>query len=73
MKRWDAATKEFSQDVRQESSRSDFPLIAHGKDGIEIALSLTDLRQSKGSKFTLACWEMASPRDAINKTTIEIE
>jgi len=73
MKRWDSKSKLFSQDVRTENSRSTSSLIAHGKDGVEIALLLSDLKVAKKQKFNLACWESSAPRVYINRTVIEIK
>jgi len=73
IKLWDPALKDFSRRIRRESSRSEFPLIAHGKEGVEIAFPLADLQKHKGDKFTFACWEDSSPREYISTTTIEIK
>ncbi len=73
MKRWDASSKLFDQQIRKAESKDANPLVAHGKDGVEIALLLSDLQVRKGSKFSFACWESMALRDYVNRTTIQIK
>jgi hypothetical protein len=72
IRRWDPVSKLFQQEIRKAESTEANSLVAHGKDGVEIAILLSDLQLRKGSKFSLYGWEMAAPRDYINQTTIEI-
>jgi hypothetical protein len=73
MKRWNAASRLFDKNIRKANSKDPKPLVAHGGDGVEIALLLSDLGVRKGSKFTLVCWGgMALFRDDANRTTIKI-
>jgi len=72
MKRWDVSSKLFDQRIRKAESSDSDPLVAHGKDGVEMALLLSDLGVQKGGKFSLACWESRALRN-INKTSIQIK
>jgi hypothetical protein len=71
--RWNSVTKNFDRDVRIEDSRGSFSLIAHGKDGVEMAIPLKALQLVKGSKFAFAYWEELLPALNVNWTTIQIE
>ena len=55
IERRDSTTRDFAIKVRDESSRTEPTLIALGKDGIEIALLLSDLGKASGSKFPIVC------------------
>jgi hypothetical protein len=70
MKRWDPAAKSFDQTVRTADSREERALIAHGADGVEVALLLSDLRVTQGSKIALAYWDGWTPKEYIQRTTI---
>jgi hypothetical protein len=54
LSRWDPAKKQFSREVRKEDSSRSYALIAHGRDGIEIALPLRDLGVAPGQTIELA-------------------
>jgi hypothetical protein len=73
VKGWDAASKEFKKEIRKSESSDAEPFVAHGKDGVEIALLLSDLGVRKGSKFSLYCLEMESLADDMNRTAIQIK
>lgn len=73
IRRWDSVIKRFSKNVRTEDSRSIAPLVAHGKDGVEIAILLGDLQLARGSKFSIAYWEVLLPRQYVNWTTMLIK
>jgi len=72
-KRWDASSKMFKQVVCRADSRDPSPLVAHGKDGIEIALLLSEVGVRKGSKVPFVCYDFESPLKYANRTTIEIK
>lgn len=73
VKGWDAASKDFEKMIRKGDSNDPEPFVAHGKDGVEMALLLSDLGLRKGSKFSLQCLEMESPVDYISGATIQIK
>jgi len=50
---WDSSAKEFGPGRNSRSSRSEIPLINHGKDGVEMAILLSDIRKAIGEKFIL--------------------
>lgn len=56
---WDQQKKAFSIWKGSSSSRDKHRYIAHGKDGVEIAILLSDLGKSKGDKFDFICVEAA--------------
>lgn len=70
---WNSVTKCFDRDVLIEDSRSSFPLIAHGKDGVEMAIPLKDLHLVKGSNFAIAYWEHLLSASDVNWTIVEVE
>ena len=74
LQRWSPQSEGFDTEVREESSRSMNSLIMHGKDGIEIAIPLSDLGKAKGDKCDLICveWAHNDPENA-NRISIEIE
>ena len=59
VKRWNAADMDFSTDVRKETSASG-NLIKHGKDGVEMAFLLSDLKKRRGDQFDFVCVEWAN-------------
>jgi len=73
LKRWDPSSKSFGQEVRKEESVTASPLIAHGNDGVELALPLSDLGLKKGNKLSFVCWEGGAPQSRINKITIHLK
>ena len=72
IKRWNTITNTFSQTVRIADSRDSNALIAHGKDGVEAALLLSDLQPIKGNKITLAFWGDLVTREFVKRTTIQL-
>lgn len=72
IERWDAATKTFANHtVRKEESSDASPLIAHGKDGVEAALLLSDLQLSPTNKFALTFWIPLVPNEFANREVIQ--
>jgi hypothetical protein len=72
MKRWDAAAKSFVQIVRTEDSRKDASLIAHGKDGVEVAIPLADLGLAKGSEFAFTFCGDLVPWEQVKRTSFRL-
>jgi hypothetical protein len=60
MHKWNSSSKDFSIQIRKEFSHRPNSLIAHGDDGIEIALLLSDIKMSQGQKFDFICLEWAN-------------
>ena len=74
IKRWDSTAKSFAQTVRIADSREGGTLIAHGKDGVEVALLLTDFKLAKGSQISLAFWgNLFVPEEYVKRTTIQLK
>src|SRR6266511_2582687 len=73
IRRRDTSTQEFSIKVRDESSRMPVPLINHGKDGVELALLLSDLGKTIGDKFYLMCQDNGFPFSHDHSILIAIE
>ncbi|MBI3849020.1 MAG: hypothetical protein HY298_01835 [Verrucomicrobia bacterium] len=72
VKLWDSAKNSFSSGTHEASSRSEVPLIAHGTDGVELAIPLADLNKARGDSFDLICWE-TGPRDYASKVTVRLK
>jgi hypothetical protein len=75
MHKWDSSSKDFSIQIRKENPfLRPNSLIAHGDDGIEIALFLSDIKTSQGQKFDFICLEWANnePKYA-NRIQVKIE
>ncbi|MBW7991093.1 MAG: hypothetical protein FVQ84_13905 [Planctomycetes bacterium] len=70
MHKWDSSSKDFSIQIRKESSYHPNSLIAHGDDGIEIALLLSDIQMSQGQKFDFICLDAAH---YANRIQVKIE
>jgi hypothetical protein len=71
---WDGNSKDFSASAFNQDSKESGSLIAHGKDGVEIALPLSVLRKRKGDRFDLICVEAANDRpEFANRTTIKLK
>jgi hypothetical protein len=70
IKRWNAAVKDFTGVVRKEDSVHG-NLIKHGKDGVEMALLLSDLKKRKGDQFDFICVEWAN--NSASRITMRIE
>jgi hypothetical protein len=73
IKHWDSTKSQFSKEIRTEDSRNGSPLIAHGKDGVEMAILLDDLHLTKGSKFLITYNEFLVPSVCVNWSLIEIK
>jgi len=52
---------EFSIEIREETSRDEEGLIGHGKDGVELAIRLSDLRKKSGDRLVLTCIDDGIP------------
>jgi len=73
MKRWNSATRDFTLDVRQEDSHRG-SLIGHGKDGVEMAFLLSDLKKRKGDQFDFICLEWANNKpEFANRIRIKLD
>jgi hypothetical protein len=74
LKSWNSSANDFSHEIREEESRAYAPLIAHGKDGIEIAIALKDLNKRKGDQFDFICLEAANCRaEFANRVRINLD
>ena len=74
IKLWDPVKKDFAIEIRQEDSKDEGSLIAHGKDGVEVAIPLADLKKTKGDKFDFVCVEWANNRpEFANRISIKLE
>ena len=72
--KWDSSSKDFSIQIRRELSSRSNSLIAHGDDGVEIALLLSDIQMSQGHKFDFICLEWANNESKYaNRIQIKIE
>jgi hypothetical protein len=61
MRKYDANTKAFSMRIRDGTSRDEETLIGHGKDGVEFAIRLSDLKKKSGDRLVLTCIDGESP------------
>jgi len=61
MRKYDANTKAFSIRIRDGTSRDEEALIGHGKDGVEFAIRLSDLKKKSGDRLVLTCIDGESP------------
>ena len=74
VRKWNPSSRSFDIEIREEMSMAPGSLIAHGSDGVEIALPLSDLNKARGEKFSFVCLETAHPEpEHANRIVIEIE
>jgi hypothetical protein len=57
----DLNAREFSMEIREETSRDEEGLVGHGKDGVELAIRLSDLRKKSGDRLVLTCIDGGFP------------
>jgi hypothetical protein len=57
----DVSDKQFSIRKREETSRDEEGLIGHGKDGVELAIQLSDLRKKSADRLVLTCIDGGFP------------
>jgi hypothetical protein len=57
----DVNATEFSTEIREETSIDEEGLIGHGKDGVELAIRLSDLRKKSGERLVLTCIDGGIP------------
>jgi hypothetical protein len=55
--RWNSSAKDWAPVVNRESDRCGerSPFLAHGPDGVEIAIPFSDIQKTKGDSFCLIC------------------
>jgi hypothetical protein len=70
---WNPNTQRFDNDVRHEESLSPSPLIAFGKDGIELAIPLDTLNKTNDGRFNMAYWPELLSRDYVNWSLVNLK